>query len=148
MPDRQATFFVCDDVLIALNGKFTISGLYTGDIIIAQSPAQLLQLVVMFEIKTPTNKPFQKLILQVLFPNDENPRQLDMTAALPAVIPVLPDRTTAVLRLPFLIQSPVLTSGAIEAKVIHEEGELSAGKQWITTFSEAQANAASLAKRA
>lgn len=147
MADRQATFFVCDDLLVALNGKFTIAGLYAGDIVITQSPAQLIQLVVMFEIKTPIEKPFQKLILQVSFPNEENPRQLDMSPSLPAQLSVLPSRTVVTLRIPFLIQAPVLNSGAIEIKVIHEEGELFAGKQWIVTVNEAQANAALLAKR-
>src|SRR5262249_994037 len=129
------------------NGKFTVAGLFTGDIVIAQSPSQLVQLVVVFEIKTPVGNPFKKLVLQVSFPNEENPRQLDLTSSLPAQSGALPGRTVTMLRLPFLIQAPTLSSGAIEAKVIHEDGELLAGKQWIVTVAEAQANAALLAKR-
>jgi hypothetical protein len=141
MSERAAMFFICDEVLVALNGKYTISGLYTGDIVIPHAPTQLGQLIIMFEITTPMDKPFQKLVLQVSFPGEQNPRQLDLSSGVPT-IPIIPDRSVTTLRLPFLIQTPVLNSGPIEAKVIHEDGELLAGKHWIITTVEAQANIA------
>lgn len=136
---REAMFFICDDVLIALNGKLAIAGLYTADIVIPEGSAQVGQLVFMFEIKTPIETPFKSLILQVSFPGEKDPRQLDVTQALRAT-PLIPGRTTITYRLPFLIQLPTLNSGPIEAKIIHEEGVLVAGKQWIVTAEEMQAN--------
>jgi hypothetical protein len=137
MTERQAMFFICDDVLIALNGKYTVSGIYTGDIIINQDPTQLLQLVVMFEIRTPIDNPFRTLVLHVSLPGEESPRRLELPP-FPSP-PKLPERTAILHRFPFLITNPILRSGPIEVKVLHEEGELSAGKQWVVTVQQAQA---------
>jgi hypothetical protein len=129
MSDRFASMFVCDDLLVALNGKFTISGLYTGDIAIPSEPWTLGQLVVVFNVETDVTKPFQRLALQVSFPG-ESPRTQEMqTNPLP---PMPLDRNRVAFRMPFLIPQPVLRPGPIEAKVLHEEGELPAGMLWIT----------------
>src|ERR1700719_4006962 len=141
MDDRQAMFFICDEVLVALNGKYTISGLYTGDITVPQVPMQIPQLVAMFEIKTAIDNPFKSLILQVSIPGEIAPRQLDLSAAVQAgqAMPVIPGRTMAIYRFPFLIQGLILQSGPIEAKVICEDGEILAGTQWVSTAAEMQA---------
>ena len=140
MTERQVMFFVCDDVFVSMNGKYTISGMYTGDIVIPQEPAQLPQLIVMFEIRTPISHPFESLVLQVSIPGEAEPRTLDISFAIPRPLPTLKGRKSWSLRYPFLISAPNIKSGAIAAKIIHEGGELAAGKQWVVTVAEAQAN--------
>ena len=79
MTERRAFFLVCDDLLMALNGKITIVGAYSNDIIIASDPFTIGQLVFWFQIETPIAKPLQKLELQVSLPGDESgPRRLDV----------------------------------------------------------------------
>jgi hypothetical protein len=136
MAERHATFFVCDDVLVALNGKYTIAGMYTADIVIPHEPFKLSQLVFMFEVQTPTEHPFKSFVLQISLPGEPAPHQLDLSGAIQLQIP---GRTRAIYRIPFLIQTPLLRTGEIEAKVIHEEGELLAGKHWVVTVDQAQA---------
>jgi hypothetical protein len=134
MTERRAFFLVCDDVLIALNGKFTIIGMYTGDIIIVSEQATVGQLVVLFQIETPVEKPFRKLELQVSLPGEDTPRRLDITQSLTgSQLFVPPTRARMLFRWPFLLAPVVLKPGAIEVKVLHEDGEIDAGKQWIVT---------------
>jgi len=143
MTQRQALIFVCDELLISLNGKYTVAGLYTGDIVVPQIPAQLPQLVIMFEITTTVDNPFKTLILQVSIPGESVPRRLDLSPTVQSAL-TLPTRSMLMYRFPFLIQSvKIQQSGPIEAMIIHEDGELSAGQQWIVTIAEAQANIAS-----
>jgi len=52
---------------------------------------------------------------------------------------VQPDRTRLYLRIPFHIPNPMLRPGPIEIKILHEEGETFAGRQWIFTVEQAQA---------
>ena len=129
MSDRLASMFICDEVLVSLNGKYTVSGLYTGDIAIPSEQTILGQLVVMFHVETDVTKPFRRLALQVSFPGELLRTQEMLTSPFPAVPP---DRNRVTFRMPFLIPQPVLRPGPIETKVLHEDGELPAGKQWIT----------------
>jgi hypothetical protein len=138
MNERQATFLICDDVLVSLNGKLFINGVYTGDIVITSAETQLGQLVVVFFCSTPATKPFISLKLQVQLPGEPNPRLLDAFPWL-AGGPVQPDRTQLYLRIPFHIANPVLRPGPIDMKILHEEGETFAGRQWIVTVEQAQA---------
>jgi hypothetical protein len=139
MTDRRGFFLICDDLQVALNGKFTIYGAYTSDIIIPADPIHINQLVVVFYVETPITKPFKRLVLQVSVPGESTPRQLDATPTLqmPPSAPL--QRTTIAYRLPFLLQSVLLHPGPIEMKVLHEEGELEVGKQWVVTVTQAQA---------
>jgi hypothetical protein len=142
MTEQFATFFLCDDLLVALTGKFTALGIYTGDIVIPTEPFTMPQLVAVFDIQTPIQKPFRSLMLQITLPGEKSPRQLDISSTLlPGQIP---GRTTIRMRTPFLIQQAVLNSGAINASVVHDGKMLAAGKQWVVSMAEAQANNAHL----
>jgi hypothetical protein len=136
MISRDAMFFLCDDVLVALSGKMTIAGMYTSDIIIPNEGIQIAQLVAVFTIRTPMETPFQKLVLQISMPGEENPQQIDLSGQSKSAS--IPGRTTLNYKLPFLIGNPILHSGPIEAKVIHESGEMLAGRHWVTTLEQAQ----------
>jgi hypothetical protein len=142
MTDQSANFFLCDDLLVALNGKFTALGIYTGDIVIPTDPFATPQLVAVFDVRTPIQKPFRSAILQVSLPGEDVPRQLNISSTIPAGN--IPGRTMIRLRTPFLMQGAVLTSGIIEASVLHDGEVLPAGKQWVVTLAEAQANNALL----
>jgi hypothetical protein len=100
------------------------------------------QLVAVFDIQTPAQKPFRSLILQIALPGETIPRQLDISSTLlPGQIP---GRTTIRMRTPFLIQQAVLNSGAIDASVVHDGKMLVAGKHWVVSIAEAQINNAHL----
>lgn len=143
MAHRQVSFFVCDEVLISLNGKYTISGMYTGDIVIPNNGVTLPQFVVMFEIAASIDSLYKQIILQVSIPGEAIPRQSDITAlVLPSLKFIPKGRETIMIRYPLLIQSPTLSSGPIEVKLIHELGELLAGRHWVVTIEEAKAYAA------
>jgi hypothetical protein len=137
MNERKAAFLVCDDVLVSLNGKYFFNGVYTGDIVIPSSELQVSQLVVVFMFSTPIAKPFKTLKLQVRLPGEQDPRLLDASASLGAPLPS--GRTLQQFRIPFHIASPILRPGVIEMKILHEEGETLAGRQWIVTVEQAQA---------
>jgi hypothetical protein len=130
MPGRTASVFVCDDVLVSLNGKFNILGMYTGDTaIFAEHP---FQLVFVFQIECDLDDPYRSLTLQVLMPGEEQPRQMPVTFATPIVAE---GRSRWALRYPFLVQTARLQPGRIEAKVIHDKGEIIAGYHWVVMTS-------------
>lgn len=145
MTERHATFLICDEVLISLNGKFLISGMYPGDLVIPAEPTQLAQLVVFVQVETPIDKPFHSLAVHVQLPGDPVPRVLDASTTLDlSQGSPMPNRTTLRARLPFLIPQPLLRSGPIEVTIVHGDGQFSAGRQWVLTtaqLQEAQANA-------
>ncbi len=58
MTERQASFLICDDLLVSLNGKFFLQGVYTGDIAIADEESNLAQLILLLQISTPNERPF------------------------------------------------------------------------------------------
>jgi hypothetical protein len=132
MSDRFASVLVCDELLFALNGKWTISGIYTGDLAIPTENTVIPQMVFLFLIETDIDDPFQSLKLEVTFPGMA-PAYLELpenALVLQGIVP--PGRTKRVARVPFLITQPVLRSGKIVTKVIHEKGEISATGPWIT----------------
>jgi hypothetical protein len=108
----------------------TVLGLYTGDLIIPFEGITLQQLVVMFLIEGGLTDPYRSITLQVSLPDTE-PRMQPIP--LEAPVTAGQGRTTMAIRYPFLIPQPILRSGRIETKVIHEKGELIAGYQWIST---------------
>jgi hypothetical protein len=135
MSERRASVFVCDDVLISLNGKFNALGMYTGDIAIFGGEVPSAQLVFVFQIECDLADPYRSLIAQVTLPG-EGPRQMPIPFVIPTPAPDGRGRWT--IRWPFLVTRPTLRPGRIEAKVIHEKGELIAGYQWIVTTSPSQ----------
>jgi hypothetical protein len=60
MSDREASFLICDDLLVSLSGKFFIQGVYTGDIVIPGEEQKVNQLIILLQLSTPIQKPFQK----------------------------------------------------------------------------------------
>jgi hypothetical protein len=139
MTDRRATFLMCDDLSVALNGKFTLFGMYPADIVIPGEQAQLGQLVVFVEAETLIERPFKSLAILVKLPGEAEPKVLDASAALQQMPPLVAGRAVMRVRVPFLIPQPLLKPGAIEVTVVHEEGALPAGKQWVITAAQAQA---------
>jgi hypothetical protein len=110
MSERQASFLICDDLLVSLNGKFFIQGVYTGDIVISADETRLNQLVLLLQISTPIQKPFRLLQVTIALPGEQTPRTIDLTALLPPVMP-LPDRTRVGYKVPVHIASPTLKAG-------------------------------------
>jgi hypothetical protein len=133
MIPRQVTVLVCDELLISLTGKVTLLGNYTGDISIPTAPTTVPQLVFYFIIESDIDDVYRSLSLQVALPD-----------SLPIVqpVPVIPQTTTQqnrsrwTMRWPLLIPQPSLNPGRIEAKVIHENGEIIAGAPWIVLASQ------------
>jgi hypothetical protein len=128
MIPRHASVLICDELLFSLTGKFNLLGNYTGDIAIPSDPNTALQLVFYFIVETDVSDPFQLLTFQVTLPKSEPVVQV---VPVPPLLPPPPDRPRWTLRWPLLIPQPVLRPGKIEAKVIHEKGELIAGTPWI-----------------
>jgi hypothetical protein len=133
--ERKATFCICDEVLISLNGKFNALGMYISDIAIPVAPSTVSQLVFLFHIECSLADPFRSLTAEIILPGEE-PRRMPVPFKLPQLIPR--HRTRFNIRWPFLIQLPVLRPGRIEAKVIHDKGEIIAGYQWIVMRVQAQ----------
>jgi hypothetical protein len=137
MTDRQASFLICDELLVSLNGKFFIQGVYTGDIVIAAEEQRLNQLILFLQISTPTQRPFRQLELRLSIPGEENPRVVDLMPLLPTIF-TLPGRTTSSYKVPVPIVFPNLKTGPIEVRLTHEEGELFVGRQWVMAPTQAQ----------
>jgi hypothetical protein len=134
MTDRKASVFLCDEVLYNLTGKVMIQGLYTtGDIAIPTNELKTNQLVFVFSIETPIEKPLTSVSLRVTFP-ESVPNFFTMPVA--PHNPLLltdPRRKTISFTQAFLIQQPILKPGEIKTAVIHDEGEIDSGSIWITS---------------
>jgi hypothetical protein len=131
MTDRRVSFLFCDELLVSLNGKFFIQGVYTGDIVLGAEEQKLNQLIMFLQISTPTQKPFRRLEVRIALPGEENPRVINLMPLLPLVIP-MPGRTLSEYKVPVPLLFLTLKSGPIEVHVTHEEGEIFAGRQWVT----------------
>ncbi len=130
MSGRQASVFVCDELLISLTGKFNALGIYTGDIVI---PNEITahQIVFVFQIEFDIDDPMSSAVLEVKFPGEENPRQL--------AVPVGPvtsveGRSRWIIRWPFPVQMVHLRPGRISTKVIHDKGEIDTTGIWIISL--------------
>jgi hypothetical protein len=127
MSSRIATIFVCDDILVSLNGKWNALGIYTADIIIAGDEVTATQIIVVFQLECDLVDPYTSITVEVQFPG-EPARQLPM--------PILPivstqGRSRWTVRWPFLNQMVRLRPGRIQTKVIHDKGEIDTGGIWI-----------------
>jgi hypothetical protein len=128
MTARQATVLVADEMTYSLSGKFNVFGVYTTDINIPSDPSFTTQLVFLFIIETSPDDPYQKVELLVQLPGGES-RHLPLTISnlrLGAA-----DQRRWCLKYPLLFNSPILRPGPIEAKVIHERGEISTAAPFI-----------------
>ncbi len=113
--------FVADDWTTSIGGKISISGVYGTDIYIPMEPYPAIQLVFVFLVETDPNDRFQTLVLQVKLPG-EAPKS--MALPLHTFKDGATDQIRWFMKYPFLYRSPVLRRGQIEAKVIHEKGEI------------------------
>jgi hypothetical protein len=125
--DRNASVLIADDMTISLVGKINLIGIYTADIIIPTDPLFIPQLLFLFFLETGRDDLFQRIQLQVTLPGQSTaPGQPTavMDVPVPAVAPVPEGRIGYFLRQPFLLQHVLLRPGRIEAKVVHEKGEI------------------------
>jgi hypothetical protein len=125
---KQATVLVSDDFMLSLQGKFTIIGVYTSDIVIPSDEQQVAQLVFTFIVELGVEDLPAALTLEVTLPGDSL-RQMIFPLAPPQIKP--PDRKQLILRLPFLISQPILRPGRINARVAYPGGEILAAAPWI-----------------
>jgi hypothetical protein len=118
---RQATVLVSDELTFSLNGKTNSFGIYANDIIIPKDPVEGIQLVFMFIIETAPDDPFQTLEVAVELPGGDSRR---LAIPLGNILSVSDQRRWST-KFPLLFSRPILRSGFIEARVIHERGEIS-----------------------
>jgi hypothetical protein len=130
---RQASVLISDDLWVSLVGKFIVNGVYTTDIVIPTDPTVGGQLVFLFQIVTEIDDLFESLQLQVTLPGVP-----PTTAEIP-IAPFFPTpgHTRWLLHWPLLVRQPVLRPGRIEAKVIHEKGEILPPTPWISLATQA-----------
>jgi hypothetical protein len=94
-----------------------LQGIYPSDLLIPSDPTTAPQLIFYFAIETAINERFKSLAVEVTLPGNTPVRQN-----------VLFVQLLQTIRYPLLIQSPILRAGGqIEAKIIHESGELQVG---------------------
>jgi hypothetical protein len=144
MIERRAAVLVADEVLFALNGKAYLQGIYTGDITIVGNAMPLPQLIFMFIVETGITKPFNSLVLQAIVPGNP-PAKLVVPPELQAVHPVA-GRDRIIIRFPLVVPMPVLRPGRIDARVLHEDGEIEVGAPWIISVGQLAVPTAPTAK--
>jgi hypothetical protein len=121
MSARQATVFVADEFTYSLSGKFNVSGVYGTDIQIPSDPFLANQLVFVFIIEASPQDPYQRITLQVTLPGGDS-RHFDVP--LDRAVAGAADQRRWTLKYPLLFTTPILRPGLVEAKVIHEKGEI------------------------
>jgi hypothetical protein len=134
MPDRLAMVLVADEVYFNMHGKAILHGIYNTDLVITSSEMRTPQLVFYFMIETDLAEPFHTLAVEITLPGSTPFRQqvlLPPPAFLEAQAKADPTKTRWYTRHPVLIQGPVLRPGRVEAKVIHESGEIGLVVPWI-----------------
>lgn len=133
---RQATLLIADEIYYNLHGKAILQGIYSSDLVIPHDPTTTAQLLFYFIIETDVAEPFQSLSVEIVLPG--MPPVSNIVFLPPAQIVTAqakmfnPPRTKYTARHPLLIPTPTLRPGRIEAKVIHEAGEIALISQWIT----------------
>jgi len=130
MPSRLVSVLVADEIYYNLNGKAIIQGIYNSDLSILHDPTPAPQLVFYFMAETDLSEPFRSLRAEIKLPGAE-----PISGSIPVMwpIPAVPsDRTRMFVRWPVLAPNPILRPGRIEAKLVHESGELIATAPWIT----------------
>lgn len=128
---RQAALLVADEIYYNLYGKAILQGIYHSDLVIPINPSTAPQLLFYFMMETDVADPFRSLAVEITLPGNPPVRnQVLVTFPIPPA--AVQERTRLFYRHPLLIQAPILRPGHIEAKVIHEGGEISVGSPWIT----------------
>lgn len=130
MSDAKAMMFVCDDMSFSITGKINISGMFTSDVIIPSSPTLVPQMVFLFAIELPIENGYTPVALEILLPNEPEPRRLSLPSQ---NILFVPERNRRSIKFPYLIQNAMLHCGKIEGSVVCDERTISAGRMWVNT---------------
>ena len=141
MNDRRATVIVSDDASYTLAGKLTLSGVYSSDIQIPVTPYLANQLIFTFLIEAPPDDPCKIVELYVSMPNNGGERRLALPVSQFKLSPS--DKVRWTVKYPLLFAGPILTPGAIDARVFHEKGEIVATAPHIMLLAPQQAIATS-----
>jgi hypothetical protein len=128
---RQASLIVADEIYYNLYGKAILQGIYHADLTIPIDPSLSPQLIFYFMAETDIAEPFRMLIAEVTLPGNAPVRNPVNLIPPQALIGLSPDRSRAFYRHPLLVSGPLLHPGRIEAKLIHESGEITVGAPWI-----------------
>ncbi|MGB7019021.1 MAG: hypothetical protein WBD80_07475 [Xanthobacteraceae bacterium] len=132
MAQRQAAVLIADEIFYNLQGKAILQGIYHSDLIIPTDPTLAPQLLFFFIIETDVSEPFHSLNVQVTLPGNPPVSNVVFVPPPQLITPhIQPGRTRFYFKHPLLILSPKLRPGKIEAKVIHETGEIPVSTQWI-----------------
>lgn len=131
---RQAMLLIADEIYFNLYGKAILQGIYNTDLVIPTNPSTAPQLLFYFIIETDITEPFHSLSVEIALP--EMPPVRNMILIPPpelfaAQARAQSDRKQITVKHPMIIQGPSLRPGRIEAKVVHESGEIIVTAQWI-----------------
>lgn len=136
--ERQATVLIADEIYFNLYGKAILQGIYNNDLTIPKDQTTVLQLVFYFAVETDTADPFHSLFVEATLPGAEPVRNLVFIPP-PQLIAdqarTHPERVRHYVRHALLVPTPMLRPGRIEAKAIHEKGEIPVITQWIVLAS-------------
>lgn len=137
---RQASLIAADEIYFNLYGKSILQGVYHGDLTIPALSHPLPQLIFYFMAETSLDDPFHSLIAEVTLPGNQPVR--NMVALIPPEVLKAVDRqrARAYYRHPLLVPAPILHPGQIEAKLIHESGEIIVGAPWIILNPQSQSS--------
>ena len=123
---RQASLLMADEIYYNLYGKAILQGVYQGDIRIPTDPSFSHQFIFYFMAETDSTDPFRSLVAEVTLPGNPTVREV-VGLIPPEVIKNASKEARAFYRHPLLVRTPTLRPGRIEAKMIHESGEIIVG---------------------
>jgi len=129
MNDPVAFSVICDDLLISVNGKQTISGVVSGDLIVPDDGILVPQFILLYHYRSPLDQKYAPISLEVIFPGEESARVLPLSIQL--TVQTIKDRNTMTFRIPFLINNLKLIPGPIDTRVNYSSGSAEAGRHWI-----------------
>jgi len=132
------SYIIADDAHVAITtGKFTLQGIYMGDIVIPEDGAQVAQLIFFFQIFSPISKPIQNVSLQIKFPKTDQPFFLAIPDSQISESPrASSEKNIWNIRFPFPVSGPILHRGKIEIIVTHKSGKFELLPTWIITADE------------
>ncbi|HVB90206.1 MAG TPA: hypothetical protein VND97_08410 [Beijerinckiaceae bacterium] len=128
---RQAMLLVADEIYYNLHGKAILQGIYHAELTIRSESLLAPQLIFFFLVETDNDDPFMFLRLHVALPG-ESPVLMQIPTTPVHISPGVKEISKQFIRWPLLVQAPILRPGRIEAKVIHDKGEIVVGAPWIT----------------
>lgn len=136
MSNRHASLLVADELMTSMNGKQVLSGIYTSDIVIPQNGITPQQLVFYFIIETDIADPFEQITIELTLPGEPTFSSPSPLLTVPAFSENHEKPSRQILRVPTLLNFPRLNAGKIQAKVIHDRGEIPVAAPWIISLSQ------------